>query len=402
MAQERFDIAIVGGGIVGLASALALVREGANKVVVLEAEGAIARHQTGHNSGVLHSGLYYHPDSYKAKNCVKGRSDLVAFCEEHEIAHEICGKLVVATDPQEIPRLDELERRGRANGLLGMERLGPDGIRDHEPHATGIDALWVPETGIVDFVAVARAYSRLVTEGGGEIRVDHRVSAMKREASGLNLETSGGDLFTSRLINCGGLQCDRVARMAGVDPGVRIVPFRGEYFELAAERRFLVRNLIYPVPDPRFPFLGVHLTRGIGGEVEAGPNAVLALRREGYERLSFSLRDTLDTLLFPGFWRMAGRFWKMGLEEMRRSGSRRLFAASLQRFVPEIRAEDLTGGGAGVRAQAVDPTGKLLDDFHIVEDDRSIHVLNAPSPAATSSLSIGQEIAGRAKRSFGI
>ena len=297
----------------------------------------------------------------------------MAFCEEHEIAHEICGKLVVATDPQEIPRLDELERRGRANGLLGMERLGPDGIRDHEPHATGIDALWVPETGIVDFVAVARAYSRLVTEGGGEIRVDHRVSAMKREASGLNLETSGGDLFTSRLINCGGLQCDRVARMAGVDPGVRIVPFRGEYFELAAERRFLVRNLIYPVPDPRFPFLGVHLTRGIGGEVEAGPNAVLALRREGYERLSFSLRDTLDTLLFPGFWRMAGRFWKMGLEEMRRSGSRRLFAASLQRFVPEIRAEDLTGGGAGVRAQAVDPTGKLLDDFHIVEDDRSIH-----------------------------
>jgi L-2-hydroxyglutarate oxidase len=258
----------------------------------------------------------------------------------------------------------------------------------------------VPETGIVDFVGVARVYARLFQEAGGEIRLGHRLTAIRRDGGGLVLETTGGAIAAAALVNCGGLQCDRIARMAGDEPGVRIVPFRGEYFELAVERRHLVKGLIYPVPDPRFPFLGVHLTRGVGGEVEAGPNAVLALDRHGYERGSFVARDALSSLLYPGFWRMAARHWRMGLDEMRRSGSRRLFAASLQRFVPEIREQDLTGGGSGIRAQAMDRQGKLLDDFHFVDGDRTVHVLNAPSPAATASLAIGAEIARRARQRF--
>ena len=396
MTGSRFDVAIVGGGIVGLASALALSRASpALRVIVIEAESRLADHQTGHNSGVLHSGLYYKPGSTKAETCVRGRTELVAFCVRHEIPHEICGKLVIATDPEEIPRLDELERRGRANGLEGLERLGPDRIQEYEPHATGCDALWVPATGIVDFVAVAETYARLFRDAGGDIRLAHRLTEVRRDTGGVTLVTTGGDVAAGSLVNCGGLQCDRIARLAGADPGVRIVPFRGEYFELAPTRRHLVKNLIYPVPDPRFPFLGVHLTRGIDGRVEAGPNAVLALRREGYTRGSFSFRDSLETVAYPGFWWMAGQHWRTGLDEMRRSGSRRLFARSLQRFVPEIQASDLTGGGAGVRAQAVDPRGRLLDDFHIVEGERQIHVLNAPSPAATSSLAIGEEIARR-------
>lgn len=388
-----YDIAIIGGGIVGLASALSLTREGARRLVVVEAESELARHQTGHNSGVLHSGLYYRPGSYKARNCVEGRRELVAFCAEHGIPHEVCGKLVIATDPEELPRLDELERRGRANGLAGVQRLHGEAIREHEPHAAGLSALWVPETGIVDFVAVARTYARLVGEGGGEILTGHRVLAIRQNRQGLVLETDRGEVATRYLVNCGGLQCDRIARLAGDDPGVKIVPFRGEYFQLAKDRRHLVRNLIYPVPDPRFPFLGVHLTRGLDGEVEAGPNAILALEREGYERHSFSGRDCMDILLYPGFWRMAMRYWRTGLDEMRRSGSRRLFADALRRFIPEITADDLTGGGAGVRAQAVDPRGVLLDDFHLVAGQRTLHVLNAPSPAATASLAIGREVA---------
>ncbi|MEE2776941.1 MAG: L-2-hydroxyglutarate oxidase [Acidobacteriota bacterium] len=396
MSESRFDVAVVGGGIVGLASALALCRSTpVRRVVVVEAEGRVAKHQTGHNSGVIHSGLYYKPGSYKADNCVRGRTALIAFCDEHEIQYEICGKLVIATDPEETPRLDELERRGRANGLRGLERLGTERIREYEPHATGVDALWVPETGIVGFVDVAKAYARQIEELGGEIRLTHELTGLRRSSGAMTLLTTGGEVEATALVNCGGLQCDRIARMAGADPGVRIVPFRGEYFELAESSKHLLRNLIYPVPDPRFPFLGVHLTRGIDGSVEAGPNAVLAYRREGYESRSFSLRDTTETFTYPGFWKMASQHWRTALDEMRRSGSRRLFAESLQRFVPEIRTEDLSGGGAGVRAQAIDPTGKLLDDFHIVEGERQIHVLNAPSPAATSSLAIGEEVARR-------
>jgi L-2-hydroxyglutarate oxidase len=395
----RVQVAIVGGGIVGLASALALARDARARIVVLEAEDDVARHQTGHNSGVLHSGLYYKPGSHKARECVAGRRALIELAAEHGVAHEICGKLVVATEPDEIPRLDELERRGQANGLAGLRRLRAEEIPEHEPHATGLAALWVPETGIVDFVAVARAYARLIEQAGGEIRLRHRVIGVRRRDGGVVLETTQGAVAAGALVNCGGLQCDRVARMAGDDPGVRIVPFRGEYFELRPERRHLVKGLIYPVPDPRFPFLGVHLTRGVGGEVEAGPNAVLALDRHGYGG-GINSRDALDSLLYPGFWRMARKHWRMGLEEMRRSGSKRLFAESLRRFVPEISESDLTGGGSGIRAQAMDPAGRLLDDFHFVDGDRTIHVLNAPSPGATASLAIGAEIARRASERF--
>jgi len=401
-AAVQYDLAIIGGGILGLATALEITTLSSARVVVLEAESKVASHQTGHNSGVIHSGLYYKPGSEKARNCVTGRRRLIEFCSEHGIAYEICGKVVIATDEAEIPRLDELERRGRTNGLQGIERLGPKEIQDHEPHATGIDGLWVPETGIVDYVEVSEAYAELVRQAGGEIRLDHRVLAVSRSKAHMRIETSQGPILCGHLVNCAGLQCDRIARMCGVEPGIRIVPFRGEYFELVAARRHLVRGLIYPVPDPEFPFLGVHLTRGIDGTVEAGPNAVLALRREGYARTSFSLRDTLSTVSFGGFWRMAAMNWRVAIQEIWRSGSRRLFAESLRRFVPEIRASDLGKPGSGVRAQAVDPKGKLLDDFHILEEDRMVHVLNAPSPGATASLGIGNTIATRTLEHFGL
>ena len=400
MSSTRFDIAIVGGGILGLATALELSRSQDVSIVVLETEQRLAQHQTGHNSGVIHSGLYYKPGSLKARNCFEGRRRLLEFCDEHGIAYDICGKLVIATRRDEIPRLDELEHRGRANGLCGVERVDEGGIREHEPHATGIDALWVPETGIVDYVEVSEKYAAVVRDGGHEIRPGHRVEAVRREGAALRVKTSRDEIECGYLVNCGGLQCDRVARLCGVTPDVRIVPFRGEYFELVKERRDLVRGLIYPVPDPEFPFLGVHLTRGMDGTVEAGPNAVLALRREGYERTSFSFADTASSLFFPGFWKMAAKNWRVAIQEIHRSGSRRLFAESLQRFVPEIRAADLGRPGAGVRAQALDMSGKLLDDFHIVDAERMIHVLNAPSPGATASLAIGEAIAAKAIAHF--
>ncbi len=397
---ESFDLAVVGGGILGLASALQLCGSTSARVIVIEAETRLAVHQTGHNSGVIHSGLYYRPGSLKATNCVVGRRRLLDFCDQHGVAYEICGKLVIATREEEIPRLDELERRGRANGLEGLERVGPQGIREHEPAATGIDALWVPETGIVDYVQVSEAYAAETRRRGGRVQTAARLLDVARTATGLHLTTSEGTLDCGYLVNCAGLQCDRVATLCGDSPGVRIVPFRGEYFELAEHRRDLVRGLIYPVPDPDLPFLGVHLTRGIDGKVEAGPNAVLALRREGYTRTSFSLGDTASTLAWPGFWKMAGRHWRIALDELRRSGSRRRFARDLQRFIPQIEADDLGAPGAGVRAQALDSQGRLLDDFQIVHGDRTIHVLNAPSPAATASLAIGETIADSVRERF--
>ena len=402
MPGTGFDIAIVGGGILGLATALELSRTRDASIVVLETEDRLATHQTGHNSGVIHSGLYYKPGSLKARNCYDGRRRLLEFADEHGIDYEICGKLVIATREDEIPRLVELQRRGGANGLKGIERVDEAGIREHEPHATGTAALWVPETGIIDYVAISEKYGDLVRRAGGEIRPSHRVEAVASSANGMRLKTAKGTIECSFLVNCAGLQCDRVARLCGVEPGVRIVPFRGEYFELVEESRHLVKGLIYPVPDPEFPFLGVHLTRGMNGAVEAGPNAVLALKREGYSRSSFSASDTMSTLTFPGFWKMASKNWRVALHEMHRSGSRRLFAESLRRFVPEIRATDLGRPGAGVRAQALDPSGKLLDDFHIVDSERMIHVLNAPSPGATASLAIGSTIADRAAAHFGV
>ena len=402
MPQQPFDVAIVGGGIVGLATAMAIARQKTARLVVLEAEAKLAAHQTGNNSGVIHSGLYYKPGSLKARNCVEGREAMYRFCAEHGIPHERCGKLVVASGPGELPALEELERRGRANGLQGLRRLGPEHLKEYEPAVAGIAGLHVEETGIVDYTAVTEAFARVVGERGGEIRLGARVERVARDNGALVLATPGGDVRCRALINCAGLQSDRVARLCGVEPGLTIAPFRGEYYELVPARQHLVRNLIYPVPDPQFPFLGVHFTRMIRGGVEAGPNAVLAFRREGYRVTSFSLRDSAELIAYPGFWRMAARHWKMGFGEMHRSLSKRAFVRALRKLVPELGDEDLHRSGAGVRAQALEPDGSLVDDFRIVEAECMIHVLNAPSPAATASISIGRTIAEMASRNFGM
>ncbi|OQA26286.1 MAG: L-2-hydroxyglutarate oxidase LhgO [Verrucomicrobia bacterium ADurb.Bin345] len=399
---ETFDIAVIGGGIVGTATAMALLSRPGRSVAVLEAEGRLAAHQTGHNSGVIHSGLYYKPGSLKAANCTAGREALYRFCSEHGIRHERCGKIVVATSADELPDLARLEERGRANGLEGIDRLTGDEIREYEPHVTGIAGLRVPQTGIVDYEEVTEAFGRIVRERGGEIRLDCRVLGVRRDTGGLVVQTGTGEVRARHLINCAGLQSDRVARLCGVEPGVRIVPFRGEYYELAGEKEHLVRNLVYPVPDPAFPFLGVHFTRMIGGGVEAGPNAVLAFKREGYAKTSFSFRDSYDTFTYPGALRLFSKHLKMGVGEFYRSFSKRAFLAALRRLLPELELGDLQPGGAGVRAQAVGPDGGLIDDFRIVEADRMIHVLNAPSPAATASISIGQRIAELAETNFGL
>ncbi|MCA8941761.1 MAG: L-2-hydroxyglutarate oxidase [Planctomycetes bacterium] len=389
------EVTIVGGGIVGLATTYQLLSQRpGTEVVLVEKEPRVAAHQTGHNSGVIHSGLYYKPGSRKAETCVRGSKEMFAFCRAHDIPHERCGKVVVATDPAEIERLDELERRGRANGVQ-LTRIGPDGLRDVEPHATGLEALHVPDAAIVDYRVVAERLRDLVVEGGGEIRFGARVRSMREAPHGVILETEDGTTIQSATaVTCCGLQSDRVARQTTPDLRTKIVPFRGEYYEVVPERAELVHGMIYPVPDPRFPFLGVHFTRRIGGGVEAGPNAVLALRREGYGRFSFSPRDALDSLGYSGFWRLARRYLKTGLAEIYRSFHKPAFTRALQKLVPEVRSEDLRRGGAGVRAQALDRNGSLIDDFALVETDRIVHVVNAPSPAATASLAIGEEIAG--------
>jgi L-2-hydroxyglutarate oxidase len=400
---KRYDVAVIGGGIVGAATAMALLEATPGlSLVLLEKEARLAAHQTGHNSGVIHSGLYYRPGSLKALNCTAGREALYAFCAEHDVPHERCGKVVVATCDEEMPQLAELEQRGRQNGLTGLRRLDAAQLREFEPQVAGIAGLHVPQTGIVDYVAVTEAYAAVVRRRGGEIRTASRVVSIRRTPGGFRLGTSREAVESRFIINCAGLQSDRVARLAGSDPQVRIVPFRGEYYELAEARRSLVRNLIYPVPDPAFPFLGVHFTRMIDGRVEAGPNAVLAFRREGYHRLSFSLFDTLETFAYGGFWWLAGRYWLTGLQEYRRSFSKSAFVRDLQRLIPALREEDVVRGGAGVRAQALDPAGKLLDDFRIVEAEGMIHVLNAPSPAATASIAIGRAVAGKALECFGL
>ncbi|MFA7536734.1 MAG: L-2-hydroxyglutarate oxidase [Desulfuromonadales bacterium] len=401
--EKVFDIVIVGGGIVGAATALSLAESGnGGSLLLLEKEDRLAAHQTGNNSGVIHSGLYYRPGSLKARNCIAGREALYAFCREYDLPHERCGKVVIAVGEDELPALDALERRGRENGLQGLERLDARQIREIEPHATGIAGLRVAETGIVDYVKVTEAMADRMRRRGGEIRLRARVREVRRQPGGFRLRTAAGFVSCRALINCAGLHSDRVARLCGIDPGVRIVPFRGEYYRLKPASRKLVKHLIYPVPNPALPFLGVHFTRMTDGEVEAGPNAVLALKREGYGRLSFSLRDTLETLSFPGFWRMAGGYLATGLQEYRRSFSKARFVRDLQFLLPEIRESDLLAGGAGVRAQAVGMDGKLLDDFRIAEDEGMLHVLNAPSPAATAALSIGRTIAERARANFGL
>lgn len=391
--SDSASIVVVGGGIVGLSAAMALAERGRGRVVVVEAEGGLARHQTGRNSGVIHSGLYYKPGSAKALLCARGRELLYEFCAREAVAHERCGKLVLAVDEREVPALDELERRGRANGLDGIERLGPEGIRRREPHARGVAALWVPQTGIVDYAGVCRAMARRLEARGGEVRLGRRFLGCRGVAGGLEVSTTAGRVSCGALVNCAGLQSDRVARRCGVDPGVRIIPFRGEYHDLVPSARHLVRNLIYPVPDPRFPFLGVHFTRMVAGGVEAGPNAVLAFRREGYRFLDISVRDLWETVSWPGFWVMARHHWRMALGEMGRSLSKAAFHRALARLVPEIRMDQIRRAGAGVRAQAMDRSGRLLDDFSVVAERGMVHVLNAPSPAATASIAIGARIA---------
>ncbi len=388
---RRHDVIVVGGGIVGLATATALTRRRPGlDVVVLEKEAGVGTHQTGHNSGVLHSGLYYRPGSLKARLCVEGRRRMETFCVDEGLPVKQTGKLVVATHRDELPALDELERRGNANGLKGLTRLGPEGITEHEPHATGVEAIHVPEVGVADFAAVAR---RLADKLEGTVEVDTAVDDVRDNTSGLEVNTTRGTLRASMLVNCAGLHSDRIAEMAGLEVPVRIVPFRGEYHMLTEAGAGLVKGLIYPVPDPRFPFLGVHFTRRVDDTVEVGPNAVLALGREHYRETAAHWPDVLETMRYRGFLCLAARHWRKGSTEMWRSRSRRLYARSARRLIPEIEAEHLRPGGAGVRAQAVTPDGRLVDDFSVVKGPRSVHVLNAPSPAATASLAIGDHIA---------
>lgn len=401
--SNQYDIAIIGGGIVGMATAMALAEQLHPKLVVLEAEGKLAAHQTGNNSGVIHSGLYYKPGSLKARNCVEGREAMYRFCAEHGIAHDNCGKLVVATSKDEIPALDRLEERGHANGLAGLRRLNSLAeLREFEPHVDGIDGLYVPQTGIVDYKQVTDTYGKIVRDRDGEIRLNSRVTAIDRRSGEIVLETASGEVRARNIINCGGLQSDRVARMAGLDPKLQIIPFRGEYYELVPEREYLVKNLIYPVPDARFPFLGVHFTRMVNGGVEAGPNAVLAFKREGYRHRDISPNDLLSYMVYSGFWKMAFKYTKMAVSEFYRSFSKPAFVKALQRLIPELKMEDVHRSGAGVRAQALEPNGQLVDDFRIVEAEHMVHVLNAPSPAATASISIGRSIAEMAKKNFGL
>ncbi len=400
--ERTVDLVIVGGGIVGLATALQFARARPGRsVMVLEKEAEPGAHQTSHNSGVIHSGLYYKPGSARARLAVSGSTAMKAFCRERGIPFEECGKVVVATTEAEFPALEELHRRGTANGVPRLTMVGEAGIRTIEPHAAGLRALHVPEAAIVDYAHVARELRRAAEAAGVVVRTGARVKAIRTEAAAVTLKVAGGEAVTARaMISCAGLHADRVARLEGARPEAHIVPFRGEYYQLTPEACRLVRGLIYPVPDARFPFLGVHLTRMIGGGVEGGPNAVLAFAREGYHRWKLNPRDLSEMALFPGFWRMTGRYWRTGMGEMWRSFSKGAFVAALGRLVPEIGPADVERGGAGVRAQALMPTGQLADDFVIVERPRALHVCNAPSPAATASLALGEEIVRRACAHF--
>ena len=403
MTDSRYNVVIIGGGIVGLAVALEITRRFPHvRLLLLEKEDRVARHQSGHNSGVIHSGVYYKPGSMKARLCVTGAAAMVEFCREHGIAHEVCGKVIVATDADELPRLEELSKRGEANGLTGLRMIGPEELREIEPHASGLRALVVPSTGITDYAKVCEKYAELVSASGGAVLTSAAATGIRRVASEIVVETSRGTFSTTSLINCAGLFSDRISRMAGDDPGVMIVPFRGEYYDLVPERASLVRALIYPVPDPRFPFLGVHFTRRISGRVDAGPNAVFALAREGYRHSDISVRDLASSLAFPGFWRMVRQNWRNGFDEFRRSFSKPIFVRALQRLVPEVGEQDLVPGGSGVRAQALKPDGALVDDFQFVPSGKVLHVLNVPSPAATASLAIGKTIVDTAAANLGL
>jgi (S)-2-hydroxyglutarate dehydrogenase len=389
----QFDYIVIGGGIVGLSAAWSILeKEPGARIAVLEKEADWARHQTGRNSGVIHSGIYYKPGSLKAKLCRTGNHRLQEFCQNHGIRYEICGKLIVATTAPEIEQLNKLYDRGIANGLA-VERLDASAVREYEPHVSSLQGVHVPSTGIVDYVGVCRKLAELIAARDGDLKLGTKVVGFVEKGNLTVIETSKGAISARRIVNCAGLHSDRVARLAGARPDARIIPFRGEYYEIKPERRGLVRNLIYPVPDPQFPFLGVHFTRMIDGSIHAGPNAVLSLKREGYHRTSFNLRDFVETITYPGFWRLAAKHTRMGFEEMHRSFSKKAFVRSLQKLIPEICEDDLIPGTAGVRAQALRPDGAMVDDFLIIKERNVVHICNAPSPAATASLEIGRMIA---------
>lgn len=393
MNSSTYDIAIIGAGVVGLSFAMQAAEQFPHlRILILEKENGVARHQTGHNSGVVHSGVYYNPGSLKARLCVEGAREMVEFCARYGIVHEVCGKLIVATTDEEAARLDDLRARGEANGLVGLRLLGPEAMREIEPHVGGVRALAVPSTGITDYALVTAKYGELAAGCGAELKTEAGVVGLRNSNSEAVIQTRAGDFSARYVVNCAGLFSDRVARMTGCDPQLLIVPFRGEYYDLAPARAELVRGLIYPVPDPQYPFLGVHFTRRIHGNIDAGPNAVLAFQREGYRRTDFDMGDAMETLRYPGFRALAQSQWKSGLKEFRRSFRKREFVRSCQRLVPEVRDEDMTPGGTGVRAQALGPDGNLVDDFRFVPQGRFLHVLNVPSPAATASLPIGREI----------
>jgi len=403
MPKQGYDIAIIGGGIVGLASAMELLlRHPSLRLVILEKEHELAQHQTGHNSGVIHSGIYYVPGSLKAKACVAGKAKLIQFCDEHSIPYDLCGKVIIATRAEELPRLDQLYQRGLANGVPGLEMIGPERLREIEPYAVGIQALYSPTSGIVDFAQVARAYASEVTSRGGEILTDYEVTTIEQSNNSYRLISRSGCVETRYLISCAGLFADHVAKLTGMPDAPRIVPFRGDYYILRPEQTNMVRGLIYPVPDPRFPFLGVHFTRRINGGVWLGPNAVLAFAREGYHRFDINPGELWETLHFSGFRKLALKYWLVGLTEMYRDFSKAAFLKALQRYVPDLRSNDLLPGPAGVRAQALAPDGALVDDFIVNHQGGTLHIRNAPSPAATSSLAIAELVANTAEEKFAL
>ncbi|OKH23047.1 hydroxyglutarate oxidase [Hydrococcus rivularis NIES-593] len=390
-----FDFAIIGGGIVGLSAAMALGQRYPDaRILVLEKESDWAAHQTGNNSGVIHSGIYYKPGSFKAKFCRDGCRSMVVFCQEHNIAYEVCGKVIVATEEKELPLLENLYQRGLANGIE-IAKMSGEEVKEIEPHVSCLAGIRVYSTGIADYRQVCQKYVELIRDRGGELRLNTRVEKILETPQGKVLETNQGTFTANFVINCAGLHSDRVARLGRVNPQAKIVPFRGEYYELKPEKRYLVKNLIYPVPNPNFPFLGVHFTRMIDGSVHAGPNAVLSFKREGYKKTDFDLWDFLETMTYPGLWKLAAKHADEGIKEIVRSFSKAAFVRSLQRLIPEVQSDDLLPTHAGVRAQALMDDGKLVDDFLIVEGRNALHVCNAPSPAATSSLEIGKEIAER-------
>jgi len=395
----QYDVIIVGGGAVGLATALQLKTQNQNlKVVVIEKEPVVANHQTGNNSNVIHSGIYYKPGSLKAKNCIHGYNLLIDFCRKYEVPFDLCGKIIVATEEKEQPLLKTIFDRGQQNGLSNLKMLNAGQLKEYEPHVAGIGGIHVPQTGIVDYRVVAEKYAEVLQRNGGELKLGEKVTDIRMEASGVTVVTQKSSYSGKLMVNCAGLYSDKIARLTSAKVDVKIIPFRGEYYKLKKEKEYLVKTLIYPVPDPNFPFLGVHFTTMVGGGVECGPNAVLAFAREGYKKSDINLSELSETIAWPGFRKVVSKYWRTGLGEIHRSYSKAAFTKALQKLLPEIREEDLVVGGAGVRAQACDRTGGLLDDFLILEDKQVINVCNAPSPAATSSLSIGQTVADWAKK----